>query len=382
MPIDVALPLAPPPKSRLARYRLLSPTASVRVSPLCLGGMSFGTAWKDYMGSCDQQTTEQILDHFYDNGGNFIDTANNYQCEESELWVGEWMKKRGVRDEMVIATKYTTNFHAGSPNRDTEIMVNFQGNGHKSLHVSVSASLRKLQTDYIDILYLHWWDFSASIPELMQSLHHLVAAGKVLYLGISDSPTWCVSRANEYARNHGLTQFSVYQGLWNAGFRDFERDIIPMCRAEGMGLVPWGVMGSGAFLTEAQREAKAKSGGREVQISEHDIKISNALEAVANRKDTKITSVALAYVMAKTPYVFPLVGCRTLEHLKGNIEALAVKLSEDDVKEIDEAAPLAPSFPMSFLYAPGTHELEKNVWLLAVGGTMDHVPNSAAIKPQ
>lgn len=382
MSLSDVLPMAPAPKSRLARYRLLSPTASVRVSPLCLGGMSFGDAWSGWMGSCDQKTVEELLDYFYDNGGNFVDTANNYQFEQSEKWIGEWMKRRGNRDEMVIATKYTINFHSGSPNRDKEVMINYQGNGSKSLHVSINASLRKLQTDYVDILYVHWFDHSASIPELMQSLNHLVAAGKVLFLGISDTPAWIVSRANEYARNHGLAQFSVYQGQWNAGLRDFEQDIIPMARAENMALIPWGVLGSGQFKTEEQRQAKAKEGGRAPEQSEHGVKISRALEAVAKKHDAKLTAVALAYVMAKTSYVFPLIGCRTLEHLKGNIEALSLNLSEEDVKEIDEAAPFTPRFPSSFLYAPGTHLQEKNLWLLGMGGTIDHVPHAPAIKPE
>lgn len=111
---------------------------------------------------------------------------------------------------------------------------NFTGNGTKSMHTSVAASLKKLQTDYIDLLYVHWWDFSASIPELMQSLNHLVVQGKVLYLGVSDTPAWVVSKANQYARDHGLRQFCVYQGRWSAASRDFEREIIPMCRDEGV----------------------------------------------------------------------------------------------------------------------------------------------------
>jgi aryl-alcohol dehydrogenase-like predicted oxidoreductase len=128
------------------------------------------------MGVCDQKTTEEILDFFYESGGNFIDTANNYQKEESEMWIGEWMKKRGNRDQMVIATKFTTCFRAG--HGDKEILINTTGNGAKSLHISLEASLKKLQTSYIDLLYVHWWDFTCSIPELMQSLNHLVASGK------------------------------------------------------------------------------------------------------------------------------------------------------------------------------------------------------------
>ncbi|KAH8648431.1 norsolorinic acid reductase [Xylariales sp. PMI_506] len=365
-----ALPPAPPPKGPLARYRLLSPTAAVRVSPLCLGAMNFGDAWKDFMGACNQETTEEILDFFYSEGGNFIDTSNNYQAEESEKWIGEWMQKRGVRDEMVIATKFTTNHHAGRG--DTEILANYTGNGSKSLHVSVNASLKKLQTDYIDLLYVHWWDFSTSIPELMQSLNHLVAAGKVLYLGVSDTPAWVVSKANEYARNHGLRQFSVYQGKWSASARDFERDIIPMCRDEGMGLAPWGAIGRGMFLTEEQR--KTKEGGRATQATENDIKISAALEAVAKRKGTVITSVALAYVSSKAPYVFPIVGGRTVEHLRQNIEGLTVKLSDDDIKEIEGAIPFDVGFPSNFLYGPNPPEHPNKVNLLSMGGTYDYVP--------
>ncbi|KAI1853397.1 hypothetical protein JX265_000107 [Neoarthrinium moseri] len=369
------LPMAPPAKSPLARYRVLSPTASVRVSPLCLGAMNFGNAWKDYMGACDQSQTEKILDFFYEQGGNFIDTANNYQFEESEQWIGEWMKKRGLRDQIVLATKFTTNFRSG---HDEEITVNFTGNGTKSLHTSVNASLRKLQTDYIDLLYVHWWDFSTSIPELMQALNALVTSGKVLYLGVSDTPAWVVSKANQYARDHGFRQFSVYQGRWSAASRDFEREIIPMCREEGMGLAPWGALGGGKFKTEEQRK---NSGGRKVEASETDIKVSKALEAVAKRKNTIITSVAQAYVMHKTPYVFPIVGGRTIDHLKGNIEALTLELSEQDIQEIEGAEKFDIGFPANFLWGEKIPDHPGKVWLLGMGGTFDYVQTPRPIAP-
>ncbi|KAH7160935.1 NADP-dependent oxidoreductase domain-containing protein [Dactylonectria macrodidyma] len=372
----MALPLAPSPKSPLARHRLLSPTAAVRVSPLCLGAMNFGDAWKQFMGECDQSSSESMLDFFYEQVRNFIDTANNYQFEESEKWVGEWMKKRGVRDEIVLATKYTTNFRGG-PNA-THIMSNFQGNGSKSLLTSVNNSLRNLQTDYIDLLYVHWWDYSTSIPELMQSLNHLVASGKVLYLGISDTPAWVVSKANEYARNKGLTQFSVYQGNWSAASRDFERDIIPMCRAEGMGIAPWGALGGGKFKTEEQRKAGE---GRQVEASEVEIKASKVLETIATRKNTIITSIALAYVMHKAPYVFPIVGGRKVEHIKGNIEALTLELTEEDIQEIDSAVEFHLGFPHSFLYRPGqtTGSNHQDIWLLGMGGHFDYVADNKPI---
>ncbi|KAK0722090.1 norsolorinic acid reductase [Lasiosphaeria miniovina] len=404
------LPMAPPPKGPLNRYRLLSPTASVRVSPLCLGAMNFGNAWKGYMGECDQKTTEEILDFFYESGGmatrnpipcssplsclcwdwggnltsacfyylgNFIDTANNYQSGESETWIGEWMKKRGNRDQMVIATKFTTEFksaHAGK-----EIIVNFAGNSTKSLRVSVESSLKRLQTSYIDLLYVHWWDFSTTIPELMQSLNGLVTSGKVLYLGISDTPAWVVSKANQYARDHNMRQFSVYQGRWSAANRDFERDIIPMSRDEGMALAPWGALGGGAFKTEEQRQQARE--GRNIEHSEREISVSKALEAVAKRKQTIITSVALAYVMHKTPYVFPIVGGRNTRHLKGNIEALTLRLTADDIAEIDAAAPFDIGFPNTFLYGEAMTGHPNEMWLAGMAGTQDFVPLPKPITP-
>lgn len=136
------------------------------------------------------------------------------------------MKSRNNRDEIVLATKFTTNYRAGYSS--SEIIINRSGNGTKSLHLSLEASLRKLQTTYIDVLYVHWWDFTCSIEELMQSLDVMVKNGKVLYLGVSDTPAWIVAKCNEYARQKGLRQFSVYQGQWSAEKRSFERDIIPM----------------------------------------------------------------------------------------------------------------------------------------------------------
>jgi len=279
------------------------------------------------------------------------------------------MAKRGVRDQMVIATKFTTCFRAGYG--DKEILVNTTGNGTKSLHLSLEASLKKLQTNYIDLLYVHWWDFTCSIPELMQSLNTMVQQGKVLYLGISDTPAWIVSKANEYARNNGLRQFSVYQGRWSAEYRDFEREIIPMCAAEGMGLAPWGALGGGNFKNDADR--KSGEGRKRGEASEKAIQISKVLEKMANNKGVQITSVALAYVMKKTPYVFPIVGGRKVDHLKGNIEGLKLDLTEEDIKEIEDASPLDIGFPNSLLGGPGGVKSPNDVWLTSIAGIQQHV---------
>ena len=312
--------------------------------------MNFGDAWKEFLGECNKETAFQMLDYFYENGGNFIDTANNYQFEESEKWLGEWMVKHNNRDQMVIATKFTTFWRT---NNKEGLNSNYQGNHSKSLKLSLDASLVKLQTTYIDLLYIHWWDFTTSIPELMQSLHRVVASGKVLYLGISDTPAWIVSKANEYARQKGLTPFSVYQGRWSAADRDFERDILPMCEAEGMALAPWGALGRGSFMSPEDYEKK--DAGRKIGQSENVKKICVVLDKLAKEKDTLITSIALAYVRHKSPYVFPIVGGRKVEHLKGNIEALSIELSDQELDEIENAAPFDAGFPLSFLFEYGGH---------------------------
>ncbi len=155
--------------------------------------MNFGDVDKSRLGECNKETSFEILDTFKSLGGNFIDTANGYQAGQSETWLGEWMASRKCRDEMVIATKYSSPYQKHYPEK---IQSNFGGNGTKSLRMSVEKSLERMQTSYIDILYLHWWDYGTTIPELMHSLNDLVTSGKVNYLGISDSPAWVVSKAN------------------------------------------------------------------------------------------------------------------------------------------------------------------------------------------
>ncbi|GKZ19788.1 hypothetical protein AbraIFM66951_010795 [Aspergillus brasiliensis] len=375
---------APKPASRLGYHRVLAPSAGVKVSPLCLGAMNFGDSWKSFMGECNKEQSFALLDEFYRLGGNFIDTANNYQFEESEKWIGEWMAARGNRDQMVIATKYTTGFRTA--HRDTEpLQSNFVGNSMKSMRVSVDRSLKKLQTDYIDLLYLHWWDFTSSVEEVMHGLNNLVTSGKVLYLGVSDTPAWVVVKANDYARANGLRPFSVYQGKWNAGSRDLEREVIPMCRDQGMALAPWAPLGQGKFKSAEARKSDAGAGSaRAADLSEDDIKVSDALEKVANRKNTTLHAIALAYVMHKTPNVFPIIGQRKIEHLQANVEALGVSLSNEDLDEIDNASSFDIGFPMNFIYRDcySSRNTAADVWLTKASALIDAPPQPAPVQPR
>lgn len=374
--------------SLLFHHRQLAPTASVRVSPLCLGAMTFGNKQPERYGEVSKDEAFAIMDHFYSQGGNFIDTANGYQYGQSEEWVGEWMSKRNNRDEIVLATKYTSNYMDNR--KDDVIQSNYLGNGSKSMKLSLEASLKKLQTTYIDLFYVHWWDSTTTIPEIMHSLNDLIVAGKVLYLGVSDTPAWVVSMANEYARNNGLRQFTVYQGMWNAGMRDFERDIIPMYSHQGMGLAPYGVLGQGRFQTEEgfkQREMH-NPGRNLIPLSEHDKRVSKALEEIAKAKGVELLHIALAYVIQKTPYVFPIVGQRKIEHLKGSITALSVALTEEEINKVESAYEFDHGFPHTFLSGslfdvstPRQVQGPGDVWLTKTGEKFDWVEGPKALKP-
>ena len=350
---DLFKPLPEPP-TELGRLRVLSKTAGIRVSPLILGGASIGDAWSGFMGSMNKEQAFELLDAFYEAGGNCIDTANSYQNEESEIWIGEWMASRKLRDQIVIATKFTGDYKKYEVGGGKS--ANYCGNHKHSLHVSVRDSLRKLQTDWIDILYIHWWDYMSSIEEVMDSLHILVQQGKVLYLGVSDTPAWVVSAANYYATSHGKTPFSVYQGKWNVLNRDFERDIIPMARHFGMALAPWDVMGGGRFQSKKAMEERKKNGeGLRTFVggpeqTELEVKISEALTKIAEEHGTEsVTAIAIAYVRSKAKNVFPLIGGRKIEHLKQNIEALSIKLTPEQIEYLESIVPFDVGFPKSLI---------------------------------
>ncbi|KAJ5988219.1 hypothetical protein N7481_003429 [Penicillium waksmanii] len=279
--------------------------------------MTFGGMCPEKYGKCSKDENFAMMGFFYDHSGNFFDMANAYQDGQSEVWLGGWIASRKNRDELVIATKYTSGYML---HRKDKIQANLVGTGTKSRNHSVDESLRKFQTTYIDLFYVHWWDYTTSIPELMQSLNHLVVLGKVHYLGISDTPAWVLTKANKYARRNGLRQFSVYQGKWNAARRYHERDIIPMCADEGMGLAPYATLNAGNFQTAEDYKAPEKSnnGRRFIPVCARDRQVAAILEKIANKKGGGVTllDIAPAYICHKAPYVFPIVGGRTVDPLK------------------------------------------------------------------
>ncbi|KAJ7032824.1 NADP-dependent oxidoreductase domain-containing protein [Mycena alexandri] len=351
----------PPPSTKLGlteRFAL----AGIHVSPLQLGAMSVGKWGSMGMGDMDKESSFKLLDAYFDNGGNFIDTANNYQDESSETFVGEWAEQRNIRDQLVIATKYTTNFK--TRNDAFAQKISYVGNNIKSMHISVEASLKKLRTTYIDILYLHWWDWDTGVEEVMNGLHNLVVQGKVLYLGVSDTPAWVVSQANQYARDHGKTPFVIYQA--------------------SLALAPWGVIGQGKFRTDAEEEERRATGEKDRALTnpqwernDNEKKISYALEKVAAEVGTKsITAVAIAYAMQKVPYCFPIIGGRKVEHLMANVEALDISLSDEQIAFLEGVVPFDPGFPITMI-----GDGSKTSALLANAGAIVKQPFPQAIRP-
>jgi len=291
------------------------------------------------------------------------------------------MEKRNNRDQIVIATKYTSGLKTVRNSENIRDVTSYVGNASKSLRVSVEASLKKLRTSYIDILYLHWWDYTTSIEEVMDSLHILVQQGKVLYLGVSDTPAWIVASANRYARERGKTPFVIYQGKWSLMTRDMERDIVPMCVAEGMAIAPWGVLEQGKFRTDAEEEARKESGenGRTAfgdwLRTEVEAKMSRALEKVAQEIGVKsITSVAIAWIMQKVPYVYPIIGGRKVEHLQSNIEALSISLTSAQINELESVVPFKRGFPYDFFGDDESYNM-----LYSIIGHFDRWPKAEPI---
>lgn len=305
----------------------------------------------------NKEDSFKLLDAYWQSGGNFIDTSNNYQDEQSEMWIGEWMAKHNNREQLVIATKFTSDYRSHAIGKGKA--PNFMGNTRKSLYMSIRASLKKLQTEYVDILYMHYWDYTTSIKELMDSLHMLVEEGKVLYLGVSDTPAWIVASANTYASYHGKTPFSIYQGRWNVMIRDFEREIIPMARMFGMALAPWDVLGGGKLQSKQALEERLKnneqlrplrSEGKNGGQTDFEEEMSLALYKVAQEHGLEsVTAIALAYVMSKAGQVFPIVGGRKVEHLHDNIQSLKITLTPEQIGHIESVRPFHVGFPNTFI---------------------------------
>jgi len=331
----------PPIKSNLAQYVTLG-RSGLRVSPICLGTMNFGGLWEKFLGECPDEEAIKMLDLYTDKGGNFLDTANVYHMGKSEELVGKWMQKKGNRRDLVIATKFTAPMKPGS--------INSAGNSRKNMHEALDDSLRRLGTNYVDLLYVHYPDFLTPIDEIMRSFDDLVRSGKVSYIGVSDFPAWQVAKANTMADLRGWTQFTAYTGRYHLGDRDLERDVLPMCRDFGIAVCPWGSLGQGKYTGKYKRGEAPKEGGRAgVTMTEKDYDIAEAVAKIATETKRTNSQVALRWVLQQKGIVSPVIGGRTVGQLEDTLGALDFTLSKEQMEVLNKVSSADLGFPHNFI---------------------------------
>ena len=323
------------------RYRLLG-KSGLRVSELCLGTMTFGEDWG--WGSSKDES-RKVLDAFLEAGGNFIDTANVYTNGTSETLLGEFLK--GRRDATVLATKYTNAMPGTDPNAG--------GNQRKNMFRAVEASLKRLQTDYIDLYWLHIWDRITPIEEVMRAFDDLVRQGKILHAGVSDMPAWVIARANTLAELRGWTSFVGLQVEYSLIERTVERELLPMAGALGLGVTAWSPL-AGGVLTGKYAEGKAGADARMnsemmkrfAQPVERTAAVVAEVLAVAREVGRSPAQVALAWLRQRPWPVVPIVGARRLEQFRDNLACLDLTLDVDQVGRLDAASRVELGFPHDF----------------------------------
>ncbi len=348
----------------LNQYRVLG-RSGLKISPLCLGTMTFGTGvgW-----SADEATSRAIFDYYLEQGGNFIDTAVSYTNGMSETLLGKFIT--GKREQLVLATKFAVNTRPGDPNAG--------GNHRKNIVQAVETSLKRLVTDYIDLYYLHMWEGRTPVEEIVRALDDLVRSGKVLYLGISDTPAWEVSRANMLAELRGWTSFIALQMEYNLGQRTGERDLLPMARELEIGVLPWSPLGEGLFSGKYSRHDliadKVKLKGTRLEgmrqfgrFSERHLAIADVVSKIAQEIGRTSAQVAIAWTLSQPGVVSPILGTRTLEQLRENLNALTVDLSSEHLRELDEASTIEMGFPHDFLAQVHTSAIDGGTTIRKVG---------------
>jgi aryl-alcohol dehydrogenase-like predicted oxidoreductase len=335
----------------LDTYRLLG-RSGLRVSPLALGTMTFGSDWG---WGADKDEARRIFDAYVDRGGNFVDSANTYTEGTAERLIGEFA--RGRRDRLVLATKYTMATRPGDPNSG--------GNHRKSMVTSVEESLRRLGTDYIDLLYVHVWDGTTPVEEVLRGFDDLVRAGKVLHAGISDTPAWQVARMQAIAELRGWAPLIALQVEYSLVERTTERDLIPMAREMGLGVIPWSPLASGVLTGKYSRADLDHGGGTASpegtrknvaaangSLTERGLAIADVVGDVAARMGRSPSQVALAWTLLNPAVTAPIVGARTLDQLEDNLGALDVRFAEEDLADLDRASAIDLGFPHEFLNRP------------------------------
>lgn len=324
-------------------YKLLG-KSGLKVSELALGTMTFGEDWG--WGASKEQS-RKMFDAFAEAGGNFIDTANHYTDGTSEKFVGEFVGSD--RHRFVIATKYSLCGRPGDPNAG--------GNSRKGMIQTLEASLRRMNTDYIDLYWVHAWDGMTPLEELMRSLDDQVRLGKVLHIGFSDAPAWVIARANTLAELKGWTPFTGIQVQYNLVERTGERELLPMARALGIGVAVWSPLAGGvltgkySFKTDEPKRFTLDNPHTSAFVNSRNLKIAQIIVNVAQEIHRTPSQVALNWILQKKDQgtLVPIIAGRNVDQLRDNLQCLVFELSAEHMKRLDEASAISPGFPHDFL---------------------------------
>lgn len=314
------------------RYTLLG-NSGLRVSEVCLGTMTFGTEWG---WGADEAESRKTFDLFVEAGGNFIDTADKYTNGTAETIVGRLLHDR--RDDFVLASKYSLNTGTGD--------LNSGGNHRKHLVQALDASLRRLDTDYLDVLWLHAWDYLTPAEEVVRALDDQVRKGKVLYIGVSDTPAWIVAQMQTIAALRGWSPFVGLQIPYSLVQREVERELLPMAHALGLGVAAWSPLGGGLLTGKYHRNADEPR--RLDAIEPAKLAIAEAVSEIADELDVSASRIALAWLRSRGG-VIPILGARRVDQLADNLGSLQLSLSDEHLGRLDEVSAVPLGFPHDFL---------------------------------
>ena len=341
------------------KYRLLG-NSGLRVSEAALGTLTLGEEWG---WGAPKDEARKVYETFREAGGNFIDIANVYTNGSSEQFVGEFIKDH--RQSIVLSTKYSNAMPGNDPNAG--------GNQRKNMMQAVEASQRRVQTDYIDLYWVHIWDQMTPVEEVMRGLDDLVRQGKILYAGISDAPAWWIAQANTLAESRGWSRFVGLQIEYSLIQRTVERELVPMAKALNVGVLAWSPLANGVLTGKYHGEGQAEGGRmarQEMQefFTEQDRakRIITSVKAVAQQTGRSMPQVALAWLRTRAVPVIPILGARKVSQLQDNLASLELNLADEHVKSLDEASAVEPGFPYYLYNAHMTRAL-------AYGGMRDRI---------
>jgi aryl-alcohol dehydrogenase-like predicted oxidoreductase len=325
------------------------------VSPLALGTMTFGA---DRWGT-SEESSRAVLDVYVGAGGNFIDTADVYGGGRSEEFIGRYVAERGLRDKLVLGTKFTWNLEPGNPNAG--------GNGRKNVHRALEASLRRLRTDYVDVVWQHFWDMVTPVEEMLQTMGDLVRSGKARYFALSDVPAWYATKMAVLAAAHGVPGPIAIQTEHSLVERASEREHLPAARECGLGLVAWSPL-AGGFLTGKYQRTDGGGASNErlrganpfgkTKFTERNWRVLDVLSQVARAAARKPAQVSLAWALARPGVSAIILGASSETQLKENLDSLGAKLSKEQVDELDNASRLENAFP----YAAYTDPIKRSIF--------------------